>query len=1667
MRHTHLHVETAKAKGRSRCQASLAAGRSVGRTTAAVALQLIFAASSLAQPDQGSMECGATVTGNTGAADNVNVAGNDSPDHVYTFSVPSDSDAQAARFSTCPANGGSATFDTVLRIFRAGSDGRPDGEELANNDDACGRQSTVVATLPPGRYVVVVDGFGESSSGEYTMVYGVTAGVCPRDSPPSCWSAESRQVTRQHCNPAYCNARFIDGNGGLRVPSEWTSVPYAAFMYCDALTSIDFAGSAVTSIAGYAFYRCEALASVGFADSAVTSIGEFGFYSAGTLASVNFTRSAVNSIGTSAFGYCDSLRVATFAGSNVTSIGIQAFETCTSLTSLNFTGSHVQSIGNGTFSSCLRLVSVTFVGASVRSIGHKVFFFCQRLTSVLFGSDHNLAVYAAHGTNPDQFAEHGCRHLSGFSATRFFGPPESPGGVCKCEPVINGATCNLEFSLSAAGLVQRGEMQVQVNAMFNGQRFNTGASRIVPGFNVSATNLTDLFENAAKDVNGRDIILFVVESDYIANSDQYNRPSSASLGDDLFVTSSSGKMSLHMDYPGTHTVSLFAHTSRDVEEYTRPVMVLSWTVQVDVPGTFGLRTDFEAADKTCGRQHIDELQQRITDDMIRLAPNDRHDVNTVVTVPGINTTLCSFSEIFSHAATNEDGASQVSFGVAVEGWDTHATASLGDYPFYTDEGRVSLALEQEGRFRVKLQAFSPRLDGLGLQGPLYLTEMLLDVRLPDTHGQTCSGHGEVAEDEDRDGAPLVQNDKYRCICNDSWTGNDCETPPPLASASASTKDTGITVGAILGAVVVLMLAALIAFRIQVYRLRHRPIDVSDMQADVMRGLGLAATTNIGISEFGITLVFAETPGEVTVQFKAELDMMLRKAVPQIRQVLPRAKITAPTGGTSSKQVLVVMQKVKAAASIAETVVEQLLRKAGKSRLAVGRRTVVDAMVAVPQRVPREIPRSVLTRIQVLGQGAFGVVHQYQLEEKGSAMSYFVAAKSIKASAAGAEEARSDLMREATLGALLAHRNVVATIGICTAPRDVPALLLLAFCLEGNLEALCQTATPESMTVSERLTFCAQVLQGLRYISTRRIVHRDVAARNVLLDSTMTSKVSDFGMATALQEDGKEYIRSDQHLALRWCSIEVITEGKYSVQSDIWAFGVLAYEVFACGKLPYAAQFDNLTEISSFVKEGGKLGQPNAASCPHEVYEGLMLPCFATNPTDRPSFGVLYAVAVKHGAQEDEVALTERAERHKEARALKGRPQSWENGGDRSMLGVSVDHLHSSCVPAVLAAIQTIQKGDSHKYQKSFDDLPSPADASIWLSVESFGKPFSATTVCPVDGEMGSAYVNVEAIQASIRHATAFLSYAWGYKLAEVVETLVDWCSGEDGNGVTGTWIWMDCFTLNQHRIDLGNAATPEELQEVFGVRVTGIGHMVVMLDPWDNPGYVKRAWCLFELYTAIQSRDEVHIDVVLSPTQAQAFRDRINRDGSDAGAIDGALASVKSEAATATMPADLEAIQALIQKTAGGNATIDGVVKQFLRRWFVAQGGVAVMAQLRCRSDVTQISSSTDTIANRSVERIPRQAASEVVNNEDLDTNTAEDSGNRDGIGFASGELKTNTASRGDNRDESDAVFRVDSPTLRGVTVGDRDTLMFAPGRSAGADAHNGAKQYEAFGFKL
>ena len=325
-----------------------------------------------------------------------------------------------------------------------------------------------------------------------------------------------------------------------------------------------------------------------------------------------------------------------------TSVPDYAFEYCTSLASVSFSNSSVTSVGASAFNGCSALESVVFGNSDSNSrghmsqlmiVGHKAFIGCNALATVLYGFNYRLTSPRNINVSPYAFPSSGCSSHSNFDRSSF-----PPPGACKCVPFTpanRSAACVLEFGISRTS--DRVPQTWRDGTAAARSRFTVGHTESVPGFDPGHTDTTlaDLFENARPGVDGTDLVTFTVESNYAAGDPNFGSRSGVSLGDTLFVSPSTGTMSLIMDDPGNHTVSLIARTGAGPAEHTAPVVVLSWTVRVELPGTFGLRQDGPGG---CGEQYMAELQGLITEVLRERAPrDDRHDVDTTVVLPGINT----------------------------------------------------------------------------------------------------------------------------------------------------------------------------------------------------------------------------------------------------------------------------------------------------------------------------------------------------------------------------------------------------------------------------------------------------------------------------------------------------------------------------------------------------------------------------------------------------------------------------------------------------------------------------------------------------------------------------------------------------------------------------------------------------------------------------------------------------------------------------------------------------------------------------------------------------------------------------------------------------------------------------------------------------------------------
>ncbi|XP_013791571.2 tyrosine-protein kinase transmembrane receptor Ror2-like [Limulus polyphemus] len=284
----------------------------------------------------------------------------------------------------------------------------------------------------------------------------------------------------------------------------------------------------------------------------------------------------------------------------------------------------------------------------------------------------------------------------------------------------------------------------------------------------------------------------------------------------------------------------------------------------------------------------------------------------------------------------------------------------------------------------------------------------------------------------------------------------------------------------------------------------------------------------------------------------------------------------------------------------------------------------------PKLESLEYPRNDIIYIRDIGQGAFGRVFQAKasalVKEEEFTM---IAVKMLKEEAT--EDIQKDFEREACLLADFDHPNIVKLLGVCAIGK--PMCLLFEFMGKGDLNEFLRSCAPSNYIVRtpngdmfsdvrlshlDLLNLAKQVAAGMVYLSERKFVHRDLATRNCLVNNDMVVKISDFGLSQKIYTSN--YYKGNEHdaIPIRWMPIESILFNKFTVESDIWAFGVVLWEIFSFALQPYYGLTHE--EVVMFVQEGNILSCPDHT--PLSIYS-LMKICWTRKPSSRPSFKFIY------------------------------------------------------------------------------------------------------------------------------------------------------------------------------------------------------------------------------------------------------------------------------------------------------------------------------------------------------------------------------------------------------------------------------------------------------------
>ncbi|XP_065219232.1 hepatocyte growth factor receptor-like [Planococcus citri] len=272
----------------------------------------------------------------------------------------------------------------------------------------------------------------------------------------------------------------------------------------------------------------------------------------------------------------------------------------------------------------------------------------------------------------------------------------------------------------------------------------------------------------------------------------------------------------------------------------------------------------------------------------------------------------------------------------------------------------------------------------------------------------------------------------------------------------------------------------------------------------------------------------------------------------------------------------------------------------------------------------EFPREKLVLGRFLGEGEFGRVVQSEasgiIDEN---ITTTVAVKMLKVKHSDAD--MIDLVSEMEIMKLIGmHSNVLRLLGCCT--QNGPLLIITEYAVHGNLLSFLHKhlasenfeTAPSELSQRTLVTFGLQVARGMEYLSSMKCVHRDLAARNILVSDNQILKIADFGLARDIKN--KDYYRkkSGGKLPVKWMAPEALLHKLYTVQSDVWSYGILLWEIMTLGGSPYPT-FTDMKKLLRDLHSGYRMEKP--PKCSMEMYS-IMRQCWNYVPKDRPSFSAI-------------------------------------------------------------------------------------------------------------------------------------------------------------------------------------------------------------------------------------------------------------------------------------------------------------------------------------------------------------------------------------------------------------------------------------------------------------
>ncbi|XP_050552591.1 focal adhesion kinase 1 isoform X6 [Spodoptera frugiperda] len=281
----------------------------------------------------------------------------------------------------------------------------------------------------------------------------------------------------------------------------------------------------------------------------------------------------------------------------------------------------------------------------------------------------------------------------------------------------------------------------------------------------------------------------------------------------------------------------------------------------------------------------------------------------------------------------------------------------------------------------------------------------------------------------------------------------------------------------------------------------------------------------------------------------------------------------------------------------------------------------DADYSTPAVRDYELVRNQIELTGIIGEGQFGDVHKGTCKvtssnhpslrrqlAAGAARGDCVLPVAVKTCKMDADlDTAEKFLEEAYIMQQFSHPHIIGLVGVCSSP---PIWIVMELATLGEMRAYLQQNAHRLETCTLVL-YIYQLSTALSYLESKKFVHRDIAARNVLVSTPTCVKLADFGLSKMV-EDKSYYKASRGKLPIKWMAPESINFRRFTSASDVWMFGVCMWEILMLGVKPFSGVKNN--DVIGKLENGERLALP--PRCPPRLYS-VMSRCWAYEPSQRP------------------------------------------------------------------------------------------------------------------------------------------------------------------------------------------------------------------------------------------------------------------------------------------------------------------------------------------------------------------------------------------------------------------------------------------------------------------